>query len=139
MTMRVKLVTMTSNAGATAMTVSSKMMTTLWPGFFLPVPSRPPRSIEIDASLLAVVGVAVSGLGMLGVLTSGRGTVGVTFCVGAAGAAPAVVIDPLSQPHSNAAIGIATMKSSWRRRRRATFGRGVLGAKFDMFSAREIG
>ena len=52
-TMRVKLVSITSSAGAIASTVSSRMMTMLWLGlpfgFLLSsVPVRLPRSIEID-------------------------------------------------------------------------------------------
>jgi hypothetical protein len=79
------------------------MMITLCPGFFVPF-SVPPKSIEIDASFGAVVGVVT-----LGIETVGRVT------AGGAGAALAAVSEPLSHEHVNANIGSAITTSSRRR------------------------
>ena len=83
-TMRVKLVSITISAGAIASTVSNKMMTTLWFGFWsgclgsVP-PARLPRSIEIEPLPSAPVAPVrrrrsqVSGVVMSGAVIVGRG------------------------------------------------------------------
>jgi hypothetical protein len=69
--------------------------------------SVPPKSMEIDASFGAVVGVVTLGIETVGLVTTGG-----------AGAALAAVSDPLSHEHVNASIGSATTTS---RRRRQLF------------------
>ena len=102
MTMRVKLVSMTRSAGATASTVSRRMMMMLWPGFLLPLPSREPKSTLIDASLCFVVGVLTTGgVGADGGVTAGAGLTG----AGLTGAAPAAFNDTLAHPHASAQMG----------------------------------
>ena len=83
-TIRVKLVIITSSAGAIASSVSMRMMTTLWPGFFWPLASVPPKSIEIDASFGTVVGVAIGRPGTVGGVMPGVCTVGAAGGLGAA-------------------------------------------------------
>ena len=98
-TMRVKLVSMTRSAGATARTVSSKMMTMLCAGFLFPLLSVAPKSMLTDASLPAVVGVLTLGtVGVDGGVSAGAVTDGT-------GSAPAAVTDALSQPQATAAAG----------------------------------
>ena len=95
--MRVKLVSMTSSAGATASTVSNRMMMMLWSGFLPSLPVRPPRLTLIEPSFEMVVGVLIEGgFGTDGVVTTGVAT---------AGAAPAAVSDTLAHPHASAQIG----------------------------------
>ena len=113
-TMRVKLVNMTSSAGATASTVSNRMITMLCDGLFLPVPSGDGMSMLIDALCAsAVVGGVTTGIeteGGVGVPTAGA--------FGVVGAAPAAVNDALSHEHASARNGSAA--STRRRRRHAT-------------------